>query len=927
MKRGFLFCASALAIASAANAAAPALFVQAQLKYGAQRDDFLHRWYDRPLGQDSSWKTESETVGLNVRAWTRTASDLRLSGFDGVAYFCGDGSTWRNDILEKSLLPGGETGVVMELAGYKGGLGACVDAAGKALHQPNYYRVGGKCVLPLRGLNSVVCPPEFADQVKRAVTERYGDHFLVVPFGVAVPSGSFKAGGPSEEQKEALRENIRAILRVSDGYFQMGGEFVNRRYCPRRFDDVVAPLVRGVLDEPQFRGRKLLGCSITAGHENTYRWQYHRDSAGTDTLCGHLDSMLRLRPDFVICQEWDEENENTFFRPTVFNGYSTARLMRHFVDVSAGRAPRVFPGDDASVPNLILSYRKSIVLGEPVEVEVRNVPDTTFAGETFSVSFSWADEKGRVVKAYPCAGLKADDRGSVWFRSPSAELAAHRLLVPRLSVRTGSGEKTFSDGLFAMDVNVQRCMDYKWVKQPLRDLPRGMEGGLAVGPEDADGVREVRGHVSSPRPLRSVEVLDDMDSAYMHSSEPEVPAGYERIRVALCGFPANKKGNASLSGTIGFEGVDEVRFEPISRLLKTVRPTASAWKFGGLVCAKWPCILYAQVPRSARETGSVVVDLPPFFVGRVRLSELMSGRTFGLNSEDGCGLTVMQYLPTVGIPKPLGTNEVSFAFRWRPLEKSSVLRLQAIDADHCVWRAAPIAIGRASGGTAVVHVLDRDSAEVAEVAVDAGRLETFGCDFAELRDSVIRLGSGRACSGMVGSSAALVQAFGWGESQYGNPLSRCTKAQRPGLARATGWGCLSQQVVPNFAGFELAMEVKPKGFGNRQGLFCSGNCGFDLSIDADGMPVATFATGRDFLVNESRLNVTAKGPRLSDGAWNTVRVFTDRKTAWVEVNGVRGEVVPYSDYFFNQRYALFGASHPDGDYFRGDIRSLRVIPR
>ena len=52
-----------------------------------------------------------------------------------------------------------------------------------------------------------------------------------------------------------------------------------------------------------------------------------------------------------------------------------------------------------------------------------------------------------------------------------------------------------------------------------------------------------------------------------------------------------------------------------------------------------------------------------------------------------------------------------------------------------------------------------------------------------------------------------------------------------------------------------------------------------------------------------------------------------RKTAWVEVNGMRGEVVPYSDYFFNQRYALFGASHPDGDYFRGDIRSLRVIPR
>ena len=30
------------------------IFSRAQLKYGAQRTDFIHRWYDRPLHQDST---------------------------------------------------------------------------------------------------------------------------------------------------------------------------------------------------------------------------------------------------------------------------------------------------------------------------------------------------------------------------------------------------------------------------------------------------------------------------------------------------------------------------------------------------------------------------------------------------------------------------------------------------------------------------------------------------------------------------------------------------------------------------------------------------------------------------------------------------------------------------------------------------------
>ena len=52
--------------------------------------------------------------------------------------------------------------------------------------------------------------------------------------------------------------------------------------------------------------------------------------------------------------------------------------------------------------------------------------------------------------------------------------------------------------------------------------------------------------------------------------------------------------------------------------------------------------------------------------------------------------------------------------------------------------------------------------------------------------------------------------------------------------------------------------------------------------------------------------------------------MTDRRTAWLEVNGVRGEPIAYEDYFPNQRYTIFGASHPRGDFFRGKIGFLGI---
>ena len=99
--------------------AATAIFTQAQLKYGAQRSDFLHRWYERPLHQDTSYADATDAAFLNVPAWRKTVETLRLGGMDGIAFFASK-QDQRWDVLEKSLMPGGETQVLFELSIAKG---------------------------------------------------------------------------------------------------------------------------------------------------------------------------------------------------------------------------------------------------------------------------------------------------------------------------------------------------------------------------------------------------------------------------------------------------------------------------------------------------------------------------------------------------------------------------------------------------------------------------------------------------------------------------------------------------------------------------------------------------------------------------------------------------------------------------------------
>ena len=96
-----------------------------------------------------------------------------------------------------------------------------------------------------------------------------------------------------------------------------------------------------------------------------------------------------------------------------------------------------------------------------------------------------------------------------------------------------------------------------------------------------------------------------------------------------------------------------------------------------------------------------------------------------------------------------------------------------------------------------------------------------------------------------------------------------------------------------------------------------------FSLSNRNLPDGAFAVLSDAI---GRL-LSARGCALSERKDALRIVFaTDRKTMWFEVDGVKGDAKPYSDYFWNQRYGTLGAIHPTMDFFDGEIRSFKVEP-
>lgn len=917
------------------------LFVRAQVKYGLERDDYIHKWYDRPLASDVSLKKfQPKNHVLNPEGWKVTAADLLRGGFDGLGV-----CHHRFSYGVKELSESTGTGILVEMP-YSTwgphGSDALMKCAEDSLSMRNSFRIDGKVVLSRYPESKESQLDAFAD-FKRELNGKYGDSFILMPYTRAFdrrPDGVITAAF-LEEQRESLRRKLRKI----DGFFSSGWVryMYGKRYDGAFERKVLVPFLQSVLAEPEFAGKKYLAMPVYPGHENCYLWRYSWDSEGTETLCDQFETMLALRPDYALCCEWDEENENTHFRPTVSQGASALRIVRYYSDRFAGRAPSLFPGDEnrTDVPNLILSYRKSIIAGEPLEVEIRNIPDGTFKGRSFNVSFRWKNAAGRTVREFQPRRLSADVCGNVWFKvDASALVGENPVLLPELSVRWDGGEKIVGNGLWPIDLNAGRALDARWVKQPLREIAKDVSGTVMATDCGKDGMCEVFGRVESGAELKCVEVLEGPDTIYMYEPgegpkplAPGTSADRTTFRISWQGYMAAQK-IYSFKGTIDWCNVTDLK----TIRAKGLRAKGSRWTtMGPFLVEHWPQDFYASIPNGEVDGAELEIDLAPIFRGRIRLADVVKLGAVGIAGKGGANFVVTRCATQIAMPPPCGGRSASFRFKYRPRTRSGVFRVQTIDADGRVWRGKPYAFGAKRGVNRTVHAIERDSGKVSEFTIDESRLDEPVFDFSPESGTAFLSSAGLAYSGVLGGYVPMVTGMGQGESVYGNPLAVAIKNTMPGWddsapqwrrERDGGWSLsftncqfasLPMQLLPVFAGFELEMDVLPERLGHKvQGLVGDGSFGMGLWVLKDG----------SLEMRSDAFAAAAKGPGLVEGSWNRIRVVCDRRTVVVEVNGVSGEPVPVTGHSVNPVYTALGATpgyvNRTGAFFVGRIRAFAV---
>ena len=881
-------------------------FPRAQLKYSLT-GRYLHAWYERPLYHNSAWRQmPAADGGFPEPAWAKTVEMVHWGLMDGLAAV--PTQPGRQAIVPSSERADAPLTVLWELPYYLNGgteasegrrMKAWIDHAEKALASPRAFRMDGKVVLS-------AYPPIGPDQLepfvelRRILRERFGDKFIVMPYGWFELRGDYPRGGPiGVEAIEKFRAHVREFLRRTDGYFYCGyGQVYAKRYDAGYFRDIVVPVVRSVMAEPEFAGRKYLGLNLHGGHENTYHFAYSMDSTGTRYLRESLECAGLLRPDFTVCCEWDEQNENTFFRPIVSSGHVIQRIFRHYVNRFAGRAQTALPGDDTSIPNLALTYRKALVPGEPIEIEVLNIPDGTFAGKTFTVSVTLRDIDGKTVKTFPPQKLSADVCAAARFDAFASTFADARALSPELTVETENFRRVFSRGFWPLAIRTLRNADHKWVRQPLRDMAWGAEGELSLAERLSDGTCVLALRAASPKPFVSVEVMDGPDTVYMHG---EKAATY------------NPK-DASVRVRIASQGTAASSRRYVERF-------------------------YQRAPKS-----TIGFDFGDGLTGRVSVAEVAQKGAVGYAGPGGRAVVASRWHSVADLPPPCGGTNVEVRVRVDPLGPSSVFCLRIVDADHRVWCSPPLSCTVLTGRQRRYHVFERDAETVSEVVADEALVPDLVYSPPAAGDIILRTSTGRDTWGLLGGGAPLITGLGGAELRCGNvfidilkpgipgvedttPLSRTDAAGRRYLEfGACRFAHLVMPTVPTFAGFELTIDVFPEDDTREQGIVCANKTGIRLKLEKGLVPKASFAFGPD-IVHRHFQDTNVRGPALRKGAWNRVRVAFDQRTAQVFTNGQGGPVRECRGYQWNQGYSVMGADVKPDQFFVGRLGELRIVPR
>ena len=818
------------------------------------------------------------------------------------------------------------------------------------LDNPRAIRLRGRYLLPTYWTSKFNTP---SDLVRRyaLVREKLGDRFI---FFASMPvlakewvrfelNGRKFVPGARDELKGIVRDYLRAAdgIQLSEAHMLAKVENDEKVFAREYWDELHA-LTREVMDEPEFGGRKLLGSAAVNAHMNAYRGTVEVAENGTRSLRDSFEVALKHKADFINLPEFDEFNENTCFEPTLYGSYAVKRIVRHYVARAKGLPQSALPGDDTSLPNLIVSYRKSLSPGELLKVEVLNVPDGSRTG-ALDVAVELADEAGATVRRFDAVRLEESELAERRFPFDTAATAARALQV-RLACRTADGSRRTWTAFHPVDLVPRAEWNHLCCKQPIRDLARLATSDVTV----ADG-RMKASFAAAEGNIRYAMLCGNGCIQVIRGKPGSAPDLFrEDADHAVFQITARRLGpnlGSRSRGDCRFEvpGVEDAEWLYMKKYGR-----GATFRFPKLRGDDKSSPFYVRLPKGKVSGAKLRVDFESgAWSGEVDLGTAFREGSFSLGDNGWeMQLTVTRFDLQAQYPSVADAREVSFDV---PLAKdcgSVLYHAQVVMMDGRTWFSRPFVVEDA-GGAAKATVWSTAQRKAVTVELPAARLPTLAWDFSPRAGNVVPSADGyRHWNGMLGgpftpatlwNRGCLTEGFrGWEGPEFKdkNRVGVPKRVREPDgswsleFDGVDDFAVFPYNSIPQFSGFAASFDVYPYARTDGKGgalLSSFGSLG-SVGLTKKGALELRFSE----LPTRGEAKTQFREGLLTD-KWTHVDVVSDCETLRLFLDGRpvgRPLEVRYPSEATSS-LALGGYSRGGWTlgFFKGRIRNLRIAPR
>jgi len=874
------------------------VFCRGQFKYGLGcrgEIGYYGRWTDRPLLLDTSLKHGLRSGTVYFPDFEKMVKIAQSYGLDGFGLFPGNGSTsyqhkYYPGIKDKNFTFLPEFGMIER----------CVQPRFQKIFDkfnkdPRTYKINGKTVwIVYRGDGTVNWKSIYAKWAKYLAGFRTrNDNKVLVLSGTNALNGQpFQNWanrynrGPALTDKEikGLKNYLRETLKIFDGInisSATGMKTKNRTLDVKFYNNFLIPLVKSVLAEPAYKD-KLFSLSGCIGHENCTRLGYTFDSDGTNTLRKYFEATLKAQPDMLHFKEWDEQNENTSIRPTVYNSFSTKRIFRYYMDKLKRKPLRVIAGDDTSIPNLVLSFRKMLTLGEKLKIELLYIPDTE-KKQIIETKIILKSLDGKIIMELPKVVFNSATIKAQYFYVPTEKLAKYQVVTFALQTKYRGKTQTFEQGLPSTKLRATWNWDYKWVKIPLRDM---LQPTVAKFAETGvfDGSKIFTASIKTKETIGMLEVMDNDAVVYAYSATPAWREDFENVVLSFDPRALARIKNCLTTVTI--KGAKDAQWNGIKGQTYSKRIRTDWYKH----------MFYLRIPRNQIKNAVIDYNVKDIVSGSIKVSDILKKRIVSIPGKKDYTMNISRYQLQAFTPPLIKKKEVSFKILVRPALPTSSIKMRVVTVDGKIYRTKPTLLKSAfSQKQTGISVYSSTAKKAINLKVDSSRVQNIKYDFSPSHGAMLYADAGRPFWGHFGGYTTAVTLRGGGETDHFVPTRKGyfknNKACFPQWIKEdegyslkfdgfSNFVLMPQSVISRLSGFTASVDVKP--LSDKDQILIDHFSYYPGSIRIllkKGMLCA------EFMPASISLRKFNSGLKVATGKWSKIKVFYDQKTLKFEVNG------------------------------------------